>query len=140
MIVQEVMENKPEFLNAQACIMDAVQRMQLHNYGFEPVAEGDKLVGVVTDRDIILRGLAEGKRPEDVISTVMSNKALYCFQNDDIKEVLKNMSEQNVQRLVVLDNSDSKSLVGVVALSDIAKHCNDDDLAMDIVNCCKRYH
>lgn len=140
MKVQEVMNTKPEYLNATDSIFEAARRMQKHACGFEPIAKDNKLIGVVTDRDIALRGLADGKTSADPVTTVMSGKTLYCYQEDDIKEVLKNMGEQNVQRLVVLKSPEQKDLVGIIALSDIAEHCKDDGLAMEIAECCKRYH
>ena len=133
MQVKDVMTSKPEYLEASATIREAAIRMHEHNRGFTPV-------GVVTDRDIALRGIADGKTPDDPISSVMSSKVLYCYQGDDIADVLQNMSDQGVQRLAVLNNSKNKDFVGVVALSDIARECKDGDLAQRIVNCCRHYH
>ena len=140
MQVKQIMSQKPEYLDKSATIREAVLRMQEHNRGFTPIGDKDRLVGVVTDRDIALRGVAEGKTPDDPVSSVMSSKLLYCYQDDDIKAVLQNMQDQSVQRLAVLNNPDNKRLVGVVALSDIAEHCHDDDLGRRIINCCRHYH
>lgn len=141
MKVQQLMSQKPEYLNADATIREAAIRMQEHDRGFEPVGENNKLIGVVTDRDIALRAFSDGKTPDDNIRTVMSGKLLYCYQDQDVKEVLKNMQEQNVQRLVVLNNEKDKDFVGVVAISDIAEHCGQDsELSKEIVECCKTYH
>ncbi len=140
MQVKDVMTNKPEYLDASATIREAAIRMQEHNRGFTPVGEREKLVGVVTDRDIALRGIADGKTPDDPVSSVMSSNVLYCFQGDDISGVLQNMQDQGVQRLAVLNNADNKEFVGVVAISDIAQQCKDADLAQRIVNCCRHYH
>lgn len=140
MQVKQVMSKKPEYLESSATIREAAMRMQEHNRGFTPIGDREKLVGVVTDRDIALRGVADGKTPDDPVSSVMSSKLLYCFQDDDIKDVLQNMQDQSVQRLAVLNNPDNKHFVGVVAISDIAEHCTDDDLAKRIINCCRQYH
>ncbi len=140
MQVKDVMTSKPEYLDASATIREAAIRMHEHNRGFTPVGEREKLVGVVTDRDIALRGIAEGKTPDDPISSVMSSKVLYCYQGDEIADVLQNMNDQGVQRLAVLNNPKNKDFVGVVALSDIAVQCKDADLAQRIVNCCRHYH
>lgn len=140
MQVKQIMSKKPEYLDASATIREAVLRMQEHNRGFTPIGEREKLVGVVTDRDIALRGVAEGKTPDDPVSSVMSVKILYCYQDDNVKDVLQNMHDQSVQRLAVLNNPDNKQFVGVVAISDIAEHCTDDDLAQRIIHCCRKYH
>lgn len=140
MQVKDVMTNKPEYLESSATIREAAIRMQEHNRGFTPIGEREKLVGVVTDRDIALRGIGDGKTPDDPVSSVMSSNVLYCYQDDDVNAVLQNMQDQAVQRLAVLNNADNKAFVGVVALSDIARHCKDGDLAQRIVNCCRHYH
>ena len=140
MQVKDVMTDKPEYLESTATIREAAIRMQEHNRGFTPIGEREKLVGVVTDRDIALRGIAEGKTPDDPISSVMSGKVLYCYQDDDISSVLQNMHDLGVQRLPVLNNDKNKDFIGVVALSDIAQQCKDPDLAQRIANCCRTYH
>ena len=65
---------------------------------------------------------------------------LYAFEDQDVKDVLRNMREQQVQRLVVLNNQSDKSLVGVVTIGDIADRCDDDEMAREIANCSKHYH
>lgn len=140
MQVKDVMTDKPEYLEASATIREAAIRMQEHNRGFTAIGEREKLVGVVTDRDIALRGIGKGKTPDDPISSVMSGKVLYCYQDDEVTSVLQNMQDQGVQRLAVLNNDKNKDFVGVVALSDIAEKCKDADLAQRIANCCRTYH
>ncbi|AKH69256.1 CBS domain-containing protein [Spongiibacter sp. IMCC21906] len=140
MKVQEVMTAKPEYLQADATIREAAIRMMEHDRGFEPIGDDNKLVGVITDRDLALRGMADGKTPDDAVSSVMSGTLLYCFQDQDINDVLENMKQQAVQRLVVLNNEKDKEFVGIVAISDIADHCKDPALAQRIVDCCRVYH
>lgn len=140
MQVKQIMTSKPEYLDANATIREAAMRMREEGRGFTPIAEREKLVGVVTDRDIALRGLADGKTGDDPVSAVMSGKLLYCYEDDDITTVLQNMQDQAVQRLVVLNNKKNKDFVGVIALSDIASHCEEGDLAKRVVNCCRHYH
>src|SRR5690554_6811151 len=112
MKVEQVMNPKPEYLKADASIREAVLRMREHDRGFVPVGENNKLIGVITDRDIALRGMADGKLPDDPVSAILSEKVLYCYQDDDIEGALKSMSKQQVQRLIVLDNADKKEFVG----------------------------
>lgn len=140
MQVKQIMSRKPEYLEATATIREAAQRMQEQQRGFTPIAEREKLIGVVTDRDIALRGLAQGKTGDDPVSEVMSKKTLYCFEQDDIKDVLQNMHDHGVQRLLVLNNNRNKDLVGVVTLADIANNADDESVAKRIVHCCRHYH
>ncbi len=142
MQVKQLMTDKPEYIDANATIREAAQRLNETGRGFTPVAEREKLVGVLTDRDIALRTMANGKTADDQVSSIMSGKVLYCYEGDDIKDVLQNMFQQSVQRLVVLNNKTNKDFVGVVTLSDIAEQCDkkDTDLMQRVVHCCQQYH
>lgn len=142
MQVKQLMSARPEYLDANATIREAALRMADEDRGFTPVADGEKLVGVLTDRDIALRAFANGKTGDDSVSSIMSGKVLYCYEDDDVKSVLKNMQDQGVQRLIVLDNESDKDFVGVVTLSDIADKCDagDSELARELINCCRHYH
>lgn len=140
MHVKDVMTGKPEYLNADATIREAAMRMKNDDRGFTPVSGRDKLVGIVTDRDIAVRAMAEGKSPDDKISSILTGQVFYCYEDDDINKVLQDMQDQEVQRLVVLNNEKNKDFVGVVSLSDIADHCDNDDLSRRIVNACRHYH
>ncbi|MEX0618971.1 MAG: CBS domain-containing protein [Pseudohongiellaceae bacterium] len=141
MKVREVMSTRPEYISADASIREAARYMKEMNAGFAPVAQDDKLVGVVTDRDLTVRALADGKSPDDKVSSVETPKVLYCLEDDEIEKVLDNMEDQHVQRLIVLNNADNKDFVGVVTLSDIADHSSDDPrVTQRIVDCCRHYH
>lgn len=140
MQVKEVMTKRPQYLDADATIREAAELMRKNNNGFEPLVRGDKIVGTITDRDIAIRAVADGKNPDDKVSTIATEKVLYTFEDDDVKDVVKNMQEQNVQRLVVLNNPNDKDFIGVVTVGDIADHCDDDELAKQLVNCSKHYH
>ncbi len=140
MQVKDVMTGKPEYLDVSASILEVSQRMRDDDRGFTPIAEKEKIVGVVTDRDIAVRAVAEGKSPNEKISTILTGTVLYCFQDDDVKEVLQNMQTNDVQRLIVLNNEKNKDFVGVVTVGDIADKCEDDDMAKRIVNASRHYH
>lgn len=141
MKVREVMSTRPEYLSADATIREAARYMRELNAGFAPVAQDDRLIGVVTDRDLAVRALADGRSLDDKVSSIETPKVLYCLEDDDIEDVLDNMEEQHVQRLIVLNDPDNKDFVGVVTLSDIADHSSDDQrLTRRIVDCCKHYH
>ena len=104
--------------------------------GVLPIAEHDRLVGITTDRDLVIRALSESKGPDTPVKDCMTGLVLYCFQDDDVADVAANMQEQQVQRLMVLDDRDSKSLVGVISLSDIASKGKHDERIQSAVSSC----
>jgi CBS domain-containing protein len=127
MQVREVMSRNPDTLTAESTIREAASHMRDRDTGFIPVAKDDKIIGTITDRDLAVRVVADGRGLDDRVIDVISQKVLYCFEDSDIKDVLKNMHEQHVQRLIVLNNEQDKSLAGIVTLSDIADKCGDSD-------------
>ena|SRR2546426_8447678 len=86
--------------------------------GAIPVGENDRLVGMITDRDIAVRAVAAGKGPDTPVREVMTADVKYCFEDESLDHVAKNMAEQRVRRLPVLDRD--KRLVGILSLGDIA--------------------
>jgi len=101
-------------------MQSAAQIMADLDAGFLPVADHERLIGIVTDRDIAIRGVAAGKPPETSIREVMSPEVKYCFQDDEVEDVLDNMGDIQLRRLPVLDAD--KHLVGIVSLSDLASN------------------
>ena len=118
MRVSECMTPAVTIANPEETICDAAKMMADCDAGVLPVGENDRLVGVITDRDIAVRGVAAGKDPSAKIRDVMSAEVKYCFEDDDIEAVLENMGELQVRRLPVLNRD--KRLVGIVSLSDLA--------------------
>lgn len=140
MNVQEVMTKSPHYVNADATIQEAARLMRDHQIGLAPIAENDRLVGVTTDRDLVVRALCDGEGPDTPVTNCMTGRVLYCYQDDKLADVAANMQEQQVQRLVVLDGNDSKRLVGMISLSDIADACERDaDMAKAVSSCSKQY-
>jgi CBS domain-containing protein len=86
--------------------------------GSLPVGQNDRLVGMVTDRDIVIRGVARGKSADATVGEVMTRDVSYCFEDEDTSEVAHNMADLKIRRLPVL--SRDKRLVGIVSLGDIA--------------------
>lgn len=141
MQVKQVMSKAPDTLSSEATVREAARRMKQLDVGFLPIARDDRLIGVVTDRDLTIRVLADGKSPDDKISDVETQEVLYCTEDDDVKDVLRNMREQEIQRLIVLDNMQDKDLVGVVSLADIADHCDQEPgLSDEVARACRHYH
>jgi len=103
-------------------IQNAARLMAELDAGVLPVAEDDKLIGVITDRDIAIRAVAQGKDSTTHVREVMSQEVLYCYEDQDLPAVARNMSEQQVRRLPVVNRD--KRLVGIISLADIAHHEN----------------
>jgi CBS domain-containing protein len=118
MKVSEVMTRQVELTSPEATIRDAARRMAEIDGGVMPVSENDRLVGMITDRDIAIRAVAQGKGPDAKVREVMTQEVKYCFEDDDVDNVVKNMAEIKVHRLPVM--SRDKRLVGIVSLGDIA--------------------
>lgn len=99
-------------------IQSAAQVMADIDAGFLPVGDDERLVGIVTDRDIAIRGVAAGQPPETSVRNVMSDEVLYCYDDEETEDVLENMGNVQVRRLPVVDRD--KRLVGIVSISDLA--------------------
>jgi CBS domain-containing protein len=99
-------------------ICDAARAMAKIDAGVLPVGDEDRLVGMITDRDIAVRAVALGKGPDTPVSNVMSREVKYCFEDEDLEHVARNMADIQVRRLPVVDRD--KRLVGIIALGDIA--------------------
>ena len=88
--------------------------------GSVPVSDNDRLVGMITDRDIAVRAVAQGKSPDTKIGEVMSHEMLYCFEDEELEEVSRNMGDVKVRRMPVVNRD--KRLVGIISLGDLARH------------------
>ena len=118
MQVREAMSDDVRIANPNQSIRDAAILMAKIDAGSLPVGDNDRLVGMITDRDIAVRAVALGKGPDTPVRDVMSQDVKYCFEDDDVGEVAQNMADIKVRRLPVLNKS--KRLVGIVSLGDLA--------------------
>ena len=118
MRVAEAMTRDVRIASPDQTISDAASLMAQCDAGAIPVGENDRLVGLITDRDIAVRAVAAGKGPNTPVRDVMSREVKYCFEDEDLQHVAKNMAEIRVRRLPVV--SRDKRLVGIVSLGDIA--------------------
>jgi CBS domain-containing protein len=100
-------------------IQDAAKMMSDIGSGVLPVGENDRLVGMITDRDIAVRAVAQGKGPHTLVREVMTDHVHYCFDDEDIDEVTSKMADSQVRRLPVVNRD--KRLVGILSLGDVAK-------------------
>jgi len=125
--ISKVMSTGVKIASPKQSIQDAAHMMMEIDVGGIPVGEGDRLVGMITDRDIAVRAVAAGKPANTPIADVMSHEVKYCFESDDIDTVAANMAELKLRRLPVVNRQ--KRLVGIVSLADIALSGGPDDAA-----------
>lgn len=119
MNIQDIMTPSVDLVDPNTTIREAARHMRDGDVGALPVGENDRLVGMVTDRDIAVRGVAEGKAPGNcAVREVMSEGIYYCFEDEDAQRAAEVMAEHQVRRLPVLNRD--KRLVGIVAIADLA--------------------
>ncbi len=118
MRVSEAMTREVRVANPTQSIREVAQIMSEIDAGSMPVGENDRLVGMITDRDIAIRAVALGKGPDTPVREVMSKEVKYCYDDEDLEHVAENMGELQVRRLPVVNRE--KRLVGIVALGDVA--------------------
>jgi CBS domain-containing protein len=119
MRVSEAMTREVRVATPGQSIRDAAKMMAEIDAGAMPVGENDRLVGMITDRDIAIRAVAQGKGPDTPVRDVMSTEVKYCYDDEDLEHVADNMGDLQVRRLPVVNRD--KRLVGIVALGDIAR-------------------
>lgn len=120
MQVRELMSSDVEVIAPETLIQDAARRMRDADVGALPVGENDQLIGMVTDRDIVVRGVAEGKADGNAtVRDVLTDDLTFCFEEDDVDDAANMMADRQVRRLPVL--SADKKLVGMLALADISR-------------------
>lgn len=128
MKIREVMTREVIGIAPERTLKDAAELMKALNVGSLPVLEHGRLSGVVTDRDLVVRGLAEGMDPfQTPVRAVMSAGAFTCHLEDDVVQAAEQMRELQVRRLLVVDGRGH--LVGIVALGDLALDVEDETLA-----------
>ena len=118
MRVSEIMTRDVRITEPGATIQDVASTMAAIDAGFMPVGENDRLVGTITDRDIAVRAVGEGLGPNTPVRDVMTRDVKYCFEDEDVADVARNMALIQVRRLPVLNRE--KRLVGVLTLGDMA--------------------
>jgi CBS domain-containing protein len=119
MKIQEVMTPDVSYVEPDTPILEIARKMREADIGSTPVIEHDRLVGMVTDRDIVVRVVAEGRPTQTATARdAMSPGILYCFDDDSVEDVLEKMGDQQIRRLPVVNRD--KRLVGVVSLGDLS--------------------
>jgi CBS domain-containing protein len=120
MRVSDAMTREVRVATPGQSIRDVAKIMDETNAGSMPVGENDRLIGMITDRDIAIRAIGQGKGPDTPVREVMSSeKVLYCYDDEELDHVAKNMSQEQVRRLPVV--SRDKRLVGIISFGDVAQ-------------------
>jgi CBS domain-containing protein len=120
MIAKECMTKKVEVGSPGMSLTEAARKMRDGDFGILPISDNDRLVGMITDRDITVRAVSEGKDPKkSLVGEVMSKRVLYCFDDEDVNEVIKKLGDNQVRRLPVLNRQ--KRLVGILSLGNLAQ-------------------
>lgn len=118
MKVSEMMTRDVHIASPDDTIGEAAKLMAQHEIGFLPVGEKDQLVGSLTDRDMVVRGLADGLDATAKVHEVMTKDVKYCFEDDDVDEVARNLGDNQLRRLAVVNRD--KRLTGVFSIGDAA--------------------
>ena len=124
--VREVMTDSPRCVTPETPVAEAARLMKSEDVGSLPILEGEKLTGIVTDRDIVIQAVAEGKNPSGMpVREVASRDLVTIGQDEDLSEALRLMASHQVRRIPVVDQDNR--LVGVVAQADVAREAKDKD-------------
>lgn len=119
MRISDIMSRDVKVADPTTTLRDAAEEMARIDTGALPVCDGRQLLGMVTDRDIVVRGLAKGLGPDSSVTQVMTQGVEYCFEDDDLTEVADKMATSQIRRVPVVDAD--KNLVGIVSLGDLAR-------------------
>ena len=121
MKLKEIMTQDVEVIHPDDSLQTAAQKMRERDIGFLPVCDGDRLIGAVTDRDIVVRVIAEGRDPMTMMGrNLVTAPVIYCFEDQDVDEAARIMQENQIRRLAILNRD--KRLAGVVSLGDVARN------------------
>ena len=132
MKAHEIMSRDVQVVCPSATLEDAAKLMERLDVGALPVCDGERLVGMITDRDITVRATAEGKDPKSTrVRDVMTPDVAYCFEDQDLEEVARKMELHGMRRMVILDGE--KRLVGIISVDDLAARAQEEELAGEVL-------
>ncbi len=118
--IRDIMSRDVHSVGPNDSLQDAAKQMRSHDVGFLPVVDGPRLVGALTDRDIAIRAVAEGKDPKKTkVKDIANNEVAWCYDDQTTDDAAKAMKDKEVRRIMVIDH-DSKQLLGVVSVGDLA--------------------
>jgi len=138
MQVGEAMHRGVEWMAPTASLIDVAKTMREQDIGAVPIGENDRLIGMVTDRDIVVRGLAEGKDLSNMTARdVMTEGVVYCYANEDLGDALRIMEDKKIRRLPVLD--ENKRMVGMLSMGDVSSAAS-QELAGELASAVSAHH
>lgn len=130
--ISDVMTYNVTVVSPDESVEEAAEKMRALDVGSFPVCNGEKVVGVITDRDIAIRAVADGSHPSETkVKDIMTPEIVYVFEDQDILEAARLMELKQIRRLIVLDRS--KQLKGIVSLGDISLQQQDRELSGEIL-------
>jgi CBS domain-containing protein len=132
MNVSEIMTTGFEMIDATSSLTEAAEKMKSLNVGFLPVKEGTRLAGLLTDRDIVIRGLAEGREPGSTqVKDIISSEVVYCYDDDSVEDAARLMEDNQIRRLIAVNRDQTP--VGIVTIGDIAVKSGQEQLAGEVL-------
>jgi CBS domain-containing protein len=131
MHLREIMTPAVETIRPDSPLREAAQKMKSLDVGSLPVYDNHKLLGMITDRDIAIRAVAEGRDPTTRVSEAMTPELIYCFEDQSTEEAAQVMERHQIRRLPILNRS--HALVGIVSLGDLAVRHRDDRLSGEVL-------
>jgi len=132
MKVNEIMTTDFEMIDSTASLIEAAEKMKSLNVGFLPVREGTRLAGLITDRDLVIRGLAEGLDPGSThVKDIISSEVVYCYEDDSVEEAARLMEDNQIRRLIIVNHDQTP--VGILSIGDIAVKSGQEQLAGEIL-------
>ncbi len=132
MNVSEIMTTDFEMIDAASSLTEAAEKMKSLNVGFLPVREGTRLAGLITDRDIVIRGLAEGLDPGSTqVKDIISSEVVYCYDDDSVEDAARLMEDNQIRRLIIVNHDQTP--VGILSIGDIAVKSGQEQLAGEIL-------
>ncbi|MEZ4864876.1 MAG: CBS domain-containing protein [Caldilineaceae bacterium] len=128
MLIKEMMTHNVETIRPEATVQDAAKQMKALDVGSLPVCDGKKIQGMITDRDITLRAVADGRNPAQTkVTEVMTDELHYCFDDQLVHDAAITMQRYQIRRLPIVNRA--KELVGIVSLGDLAVDTDNQNLA-----------
>jgi len=138
MQVREAMHKGVEWMAPTTSLAELAQTMRKHDVGAIPIGENDRLIGMVTDRDIVVKGLANGKDASSLTARdVMTEGIVYCRANEELGDALRIMEDKKIRRLPVLD--ENKRMIGMLSLGDVSSAAS-HELAGELAAAVSTHH
>ena len=128
MLIKEMMTRNVEVMRPNSSVQDAASKMKSLDIGSLPVCDGSKIHGMITDRDIVIRAVAEGRdSTQTKVADVLTDNLIYCFEDQSVQEAADAMQQYQIRRLPIVNRD--KELVGIISLGDLAVDTDNAKLA-----------